>query len=90
MKAPTDRQGEVLAFWASYTTEHGYPPSLRDLAAGLGLTSTNGAAQHVMYLIRKGYLQRPPGSKARSCTLTQPGRDWLVRLARRARRARAA
>jgi repressor LexA len=85
VKPPTARQGEVLAFFAAFAAEHGYPPTLRELARHLGVTSSNGASDHVRLLIRKGYLQRPLGLKSRSCTLTEAGLDWLATRPSKAR-----
>jgi len=46
-----------------------YPPTMRELATGLGFASTNSIARHVASLARKGFLTREPG-KARTIRLT--------------------
>jgi repressor LexA len=61
----TAKQVLVLSFIARHTKEKGYPPSLRDIADGLGLKSVNGAKIHVVALKRKGRLTWDEG-KART------------------------
>lgn len=53
MKPLTRRQMEVLSFLASYITEHGYPPSIREIAAFFAI-SVKGAYDHIKALERKG------------------------------------
>ncbi len=54
----TKRQQEVLDYIRAYITEHGYPPTLRELGSQLGISSTNGVNDHLKALERKGYLAR--------------------------------
>jgi len=54
----TKRQQEVLDYIRAYITEHGYPPTLRELGSHLGISSTNGVNDHLKALERKGYLAR--------------------------------
>ena len=53
MKPLTCRQTEVLSFLAAYITEHGYPPSIREIAAFFTI-SVKGAYDHIKALERKG------------------------------------
>lgn len=57
----TPRQREVLEFIAAFTQRNGYPPSVRDIAAGLGIESPNGVECHLAALERKGLLARKKG-----------------------------
>jgi repressor LexA len=50
------RQRVVLDFITDCITLRGYPPTLREICAHLGTTSTNGASDHIRALVRKGYL----------------------------------
>ena len=61
----TDRQEQVLDFIKSYIQEWGYPPTLREIGAGLGIRSTNGVSDHLRALKRKGYLSQD-GMKSRT------------------------
>lgn len=57
----TSRQEEGLKFIRNYIQEMGAPPTLREIADGLGISSTNGARSLVEVLERKGTLERRPG-----------------------------
>lgn len=54
----THRQREVLDFIKDFRTTHGYAPTLREIGAHLGISSANGANEHVNVLARKGYITR--------------------------------
>lgn len=56
----TPRQCQVLAFVQSYTTRHGAPPTVREIASGMGMASTNAVACHLDALARAGVLSRAP------------------------------
>ena len=54
----TERQEQVLNAIREFITDHGYPPSIRELGALVGIRSTNGVSDHLKALERKGYLTR--------------------------------
>ncbi len=54
MQGLTQRQQMVLDF----ITDRGYPPTLREIGAQMGIRSTNGVNDHLRALERKGYLTR--------------------------------
>lgn len=60
----TPRQRQVLGLIERHSREHGYPPTLRELAAGLGLSGTRAVEKHLAALERKGRLTRGEGSRA--------------------------
>ena len=65
------RQREVLEVIASWVQQRGIPPSLREIGDVLGIRSTNGVADHIKALVRKGYIERVSGSGiARGLRLT--------------------
>ncbi len=66
------RQRQVLDTIATHVDQFGIPPTLREIGDALGIRSTNGVADHVKALVRKGYLERAAkGSvRARSLRLT--------------------
>lgn len=61
----TDRQREVLDFIQLRIDEWGYPPTIREIGQHLGIKSTNGVADHLKSLKRKGYLTQE-GMKSRT------------------------
>lgn len=48
----------VLDFIRSSIVDRGYPPTLREIGAKMGIKSTNGVNDHLRALERKGYLTR--------------------------------
>src|SRR5437867_4309036 len=54
----TQRQQMVLDFIRQSITDRGYPPTLREIGAKMGIRSTNGVNDHLRALERKGYLTR--------------------------------
>jgi repressor LexA len=58
MRGLTKRQKLVLDFIQKCIEVRGYPPTLREIGAQMGITSTNGVNDHLHALERKGYLKR--------------------------------
>lgn len=54
----TDRQKDILEFIRRHIGENGYPPTVREIGTAFGIRSTNGVADHLKSLERKGYLER--------------------------------
>jgi len=72
----TKRQAEIFEFIGSYSADHGYPPTVRDIGRAIGLTSSSTVHAHLANLEKVGLLRRDP-SKPRAIEL-------LVAKARRA------
>ncbi|WP_437751295.1 transcriptional repressor LexA [Sorangium sp. So ce1389] len=58
MQGLTERQQQVLHYIRQSISERGYPPTLREIGAHMGIRSTNGVNDHLRALERKGYLTR--------------------------------
>jgi repressor LexA len=56
----TKRQREVFDFIKRYSSEHGYPPTVRDIGKAIGLTSSSTVHAHLSNLERLGLLRRDP------------------------------
>jgi repressor LexA len=52
------RQRDVLDFISSTLAHRQVPPTYREIGDALGIASTNGVADHVKALIKKGYLKK--------------------------------
>lgn len=65
------RQRDTFEFIERYIAEHGYPPCIREIAAAMGIRSTNGAADHVRALEKKGYIERA-GGRSRAIRVVRP------------------
>lgn len=56
----TSRQKEVLEYIDENLRSKGYPPSVREIASALGLTSPATVHNHLNTLENKGYIKRDP------------------------------
>lgn len=66
----TKRQALVMDFIAQRIEACGYPPTIREIGRAFGISSTNGVADHIKALARKGYLTHEEG-KSRTLRLTE-------------------
>jgi repressor LexA len=64
----TKRQQEIFDFIKRYGSEHGYPPTVRDIGKAIGLTSSSTVHAHLANLEKVGLLRRDP-SKPRAIEL---------------------
>lgn len=82
MNGLTRRQRQMLAFVGIYARTHGYPPSIREIGRRMGITSTNGVAEHLDCIAAKGYIARAFG-RSRGIEITAKGwteLGWAVVL----------
>ncbi len=78
MHDPTPRQQQVMEIIASHLETCGYPPSLREIAAALGVKNVFGIQRHLDALEKKGLLTRAGGS-SRGIRLSRPERGEEAR-----------
>jgi repressor LexA len=85
----TKRQQEIFDFVKRHVSEHGYPPTVRDIGKAIGLTSSSTVHAHLGNLERLGLLRRDPTKpraievlvdKARQ-TMTPPGLPLVGQVA---------
>lgn len=57
LKEITEKQNNVLDFIKKFSASHGYPPSIREIGKGLGLSSPATVHTHVKKLCNAGYLK---------------------------------
>ena len=62
------RQTEILEYIRAQVFEHGFPPSVREIARHFGIRSPNGVMCHLKALEMKGLIARKNGH-ARCLTL---------------------
>lgn len=62
LKALTSRQQAVLKFISDFMESRGAPPTVREIAAGMGFASTNGVSDHLIALERAGRIERRSNS----------------------------
>lgn len=56
--ALTKKQAGFLTFLKEYFQERSYPPTVREIMDGMGLSSTNVVRKYLKILERKGYIKR--------------------------------
>jgi repressor LexA len=59
-RAVTEKQLRILDVIREFTTEHGYPPSVREIGEHVGLSSSSTVQSHLKTLERRGLLWRDP------------------------------
>lgn len=69
----TEPQRKTLNEIRFFLNERGFPPTIKELSAILGI-SHSSAHDQVSQLVRKGYMKREP-RKARSLAITEKARD---------------
>ncbi len=77
----TKRQAEILEYIAEYISRQGFPPTLKEIGAHFGISSTNAVSDHLKALSRKGYLRRRADqSRAMEITKGFPGSSQIPLL----------
>jgi repressor LexA len=56
----TKRQQEIFDYIKRYSSQHGYPPTVRDIGKAIGLTSSSTVHAHLANLEKLGLLRRDP------------------------------
>ena len=70
-EALTVRQRRVLEVIRNSIARRGYPPSMREIGAAVGLVSPRSVAHQLHALERKGYLRRDP-NRPRAIEVVSP------------------
>lgn len=69
MTKMTAKQQVIYDYIVTFTDDHGYPPSVREIGAALGLKSPSTVHFHLKGLVRAGVIDKDDG-KTRAITLT--------------------
>ena len=59
-RATTEKQQRILDVIRAFTSERGYPPSVREIGERVGLSSSSTVQSHLKTLERRGLLKRDP------------------------------
>jgi len=70
-KKGEDKQQKILSFVNEYMHENGYPPSIREICKGVGLSSTSTVHAHLETLKKNGLLEKAD-AKSRGLRLKNP------------------
>ena len=68
----TPRQQAILRVIQDTTAERGYPPSVREIGQGVGLTSPSSVAHQLRALEEMGFLRKDP-NRPRALVVARPG-----------------
>ena len=60
MKKLSRRQQQIINFIRRFLGDRGYPPSIRDIVSGCGISSTSVVAYNLDVLKKEGYIRRHP------------------------------
>ena len=77
MNQLSPKQTRIYEFILSFTEQNGYPPSVREIGAAVGLRSTASVSYHLQALQEKGLLQSP-GAKGRKRALVTGARPGQI------------
>ena len=58
MKTLLSKQQYIIDFIRQFLTDRGYPPTIRDIVSGCGISSTSVVDYHLNILDKKGYIRR--------------------------------
>lgn len=80
MARTSNKQDLILSFVNSFVQENGFAPSVREIGAAVGLSSTASVSYHLQQLQAKGLLLAPGGKgrKRSIVTATRPGQIPVV------------
>src|SRR5580700_5307336 len=74
----TERQRQIWNYLVDYVDRHGYPPTVREIGAEVGLASPSTVHAHLANLERAGLLRRDPTKPRALELLGRETRDTAV------------
>ena len=77
MPRTSNKSEKIVEFVQQFTHENGFPPSIREIGAAVGLRSTASVSYHLQQLQDKGLLQSP-GGKGRKRTVVTSQRGGYI------------
>jgi repressor LexA len=83
-KRLSERQQRILEFLGEYIDDNGYPPSIREIGAAAGISSTSVVSYNLRRLEERGYISRDKevsrGLKLASAAQAQIASEAVVQL----------
>ena len=77
MARTSDKQQRILEYLNEFIEENGYPPTVREICAAVGLKSTATVSYHLTELKRLGKIQSDAG-KRRAISLPEQARNGRI------------
>ena len=80
MGRKSDKEAKILDYVNQFTQEYGYPPSVREIGAAVGLRSTASVTYHLQHLQEKGALlsSDTKGKKRALVSAVRPGQIPVI------------
>lgn len=77
MARTSDKSQKILEFVRQFSQENGFPPSIREIGAAVGLKSTASVSYHLQQLQDKGLLQSPGEKGRKRVTVTSQRSGYI-------------
>lgn len=77
MPRTSDKADRILEFVRQFSQENGFPPSVREIGAAVGLRSTASVSYHLQQLQEKGLLQAPGEKGRKRVTVTSQRAGYI-------------
>lgn len=74
----TEKQRDVYNFICEYVAQNSFPPSVREIAAGVGVSSPATIQGHINALVQKGLLERSSGRSRTLSVVEAPDSPALI------------
>ena len=78
-KKLSERQRKVFTFLEDFIDDNGYPPTVREIMNGIGLTSTSLVTYYLDKLEERGLLKREAAISRGIRLISEPDEDGEVR-----------
>ena len=70
MPRTSDKAERIMDYVNQFIQENGYSPSVREIGAAVGLTSTASVSYHLQALQEKGLIQSPGAKRRKRALMT--------------------
>lgn len=77
MARTSDKSQKIVEFVRQFSQENGFPPSIREIGAAVGLKSTASVSYHLQQLQDKGLLQSPGEKGRKRVTVTSQRSGYI-------------
>lgn len=77
MPRTSDKAEKIVEFVRQFSQENGFPPSVREIGAAVGLRSTASVSYHLQQLQDKGLLQAPVKKGRKRVTVTSQRAGYI-------------
>ena len=77
MPRTSNKSDKIVEFVRQFTQEKGFPPSIREIGAAVGLRSTASVSYHLQQLQSKGLLQAPDGKGRKRVTVASQRSGYI-------------